>query len=104
MLGGNGRRCQRNFLMRKDLVLAGRMILLIDKSGMDFTRHKMRVTENPLMERYVRFNAANLILAQRSAHAQNRLYPVFTPSNQLCDHRIIIDRHLGTFVNTAIVP
>ena len=61
------------------------------------------MAQNPLVERNIGFDAAHLILAQRAAHAQDRLDPIFAPGNQLGDHRIVIDRHLGAFVNAAVV-
>src|SRR5262249_60727379 len=51
-------RGQRNLSMRQDLFLARAAVLLIDKTGIEVTRHETRMAKNPLVKRNIGFDAA----------------------------------------------
>ena len=57
-----------------------------------------------MVERDVGLDSPDLVFAQRPTHAEDCLDAIFPPDDELGDHRVIVDGHLGSFIDPAIVP
>src|SRR5215471_10526241 len=104
MDGGDRRGSQSNLLVRIEFFLAHGMIFFVNEAGAKVPGHKTGMAKDPLVKRDIGFYASNLIFAERSAHPQNRFHPILAPYDQLCDHWIIVNRHLGSLVDATVVP
>src|SRR5437764_775577 len=73
----------------------------IKVAGIDAGGDKIGVPENRAEERKIRFNAPNKILVQGPAHALNRSMSIGCVSNELRQHRIVIQRYDPSLVDAA---
>ena len=103
MDGGDRCGSQGDFLVRIEFGFAHGVIFFIDETGTEVPGHETRVPQDPLVKGDIGLYAPHLIFAQRPPHPQDRFHTILTPYDQLCDHRIIVNRHLGSLIDAAIV-
>ena len=75
----------------------------IKVAGIDAGGDKIRVLENCAEEREIRLDAPNKILVQGPAHALNGSMSIGCVSNELRQHRIVIERNGPSLVDAAIL-
>src|SRR6185437_4962406 len=72
-------------------------------SGMNASRHKFLVAENPSEEAQIRGNAPDKIFVESAAQAANGLLARGSIGDQLRKHRIIVEWNGPAFINAAVL-
>src|SRR5438046_2322826 len=72
-------------------------------AGIDAGGDKIGVLENCAEEREIRLNAPNKMLVQGPAHALNGSTSIGCVSNELRQHRIVIERYGPSLVDAAVL-
>ena len=88
------------------LARSRQQLLLItrNKTGIQFCRRERGVSDDPPEKIDIGFQPANRKLIEHAQQSQTRLLTIFTPGNQLAEHRVVERRNLVTFCDAAIYP
>src|SRR5262245_3984832 len=77
--------------------------LLRYKAGVEIAGNEPRMFEGPTMEGDVRDNSLNCIFLQRPQHPLNRLIPRTAIRTQFGNHRVVVNGHFPTFVDSTVI-
>ena len=91
-------------IVRHVFSLEALAIVFSDKTGIEITRHKLRVCQQRRLKRDVAADAANHKAIERLTHFGNRLKTVFTVDDELGNHRVVEHRNLAAVLHAGIDP
>ncbi|MCY1552885.1 hypothetical protein D9M68_893140 [compost metagenome] len=89
---------QRTWRRQQHILVAG------NEAGVQLCRRERRVRENAAQEGDVGLQSANGKLVEHGQQAQACLFAVFTPGNQLAQHRVVERRHHIAFADPTVHP
>ena len=74
----------------------------IDKGSIVLSFQESRILQHTLMERNRSLDTQNLIFAQRTGHVRNSRITITSPTTELCNHRIIMQRNLKSRISRTV--
>ncbi len=78
--------------------------MLIDEIGIEIARHKGFVLQYKAAERQRGLNPRDLVVVYGAEHFFDGFFAVLAISDELGNHRVIINRNLHTLLKAIIYP